>query len=74
VQTCRPAHFDVHCYGVPLQLVKLYSYKARTKFLHLHGRVFYVLLNVILRVHNLILFTCLHAVLGNFLIDVLSTF
>ena len=55
MQTCKSAHFDVHvyCYGAPLQLVKLYSHKARTKFLHLHDLLFYVLLNEILKVHNL---------------------
>ena len=47
VQTCGATH------GVPLQFFKLYSYKGTTKFLHLHGLMFYVLFNVILWVHNL---------------------
>ena len=55
VQTCHcgAMHFDVHYYGVHLQFFKLYSYKGTIKFLHLHGLMFYVLLNIILRVHNL---------------------
>ena len=52
VQSFGATHFDVHYYGVPLQFFKLYSYNGTTEFLHLHGLMFYVLFNVILRVHN----------------------